>query len=283
MTASLPSEAVLYVVATPIGNLGDITLRAIDTLRAVDRVVAEDTRRTRALLSHLGIEGKPLGRLDESASPYEIARVVEALVAGKSVALVTDAGTPVVSDPGVALVAAAAEAGVRVIPIPGASAVMAALAVAGLGGGGFRFVGFLPRTGEPRRVAIAGLLEAPECVVLFESPLRTAATLVDLAQAMPSRRAVVGRELTKLHEELLRGSLKELAALAADREWLGEVTVVLGPYEVGSAEGPSDEAIDARIDRMLAEGRRAKDIAEALAVETGKPRRDLYARVIGRK
>lgn len=271
----------LFVVATPIGNLGDLTLRAIDTLREADRVVAEDTRRTRALLSHLGITGKPLDRLDATAGPADVERVVAHLEAGEGVALVTDAGTPVVSDPGTALVAAAARAGVRVVPIPGPSAVTAAIAAAGLVTGGFRFVGFLPRSGEPRRDAIELVRKTPEAVVLFEAPQRCAATLVDLARAMPSRPAVVARELTKLHEELLRGPLSELAA--EERDWLGEVTMVLGPAPADAAPGVSDETIDARIGEELAKGRRAKEIAEALAIETGRPRRALYARVIARR
>jgi 16S rRNA (cytidine1402-2'-O)-methyltransferase len=275
----------LFIVATPIGNLGDITLRAIETLRAADRVLAEDTRRSRALLSHLKIEGKRLERLDAAASESAIQRVVDALLDGESMALVTDAGTPVVSDPGSALVAAAARSRVAIVPIPGASAVTAALAVSGLATGGFRFVGFLPRAGEPRREALARLVLDRDCVVLFEAPVRTAATLVELARFMPTRRAVVARELTKLHEEILRGTLAELAELATLREWLGEVTLVLGPSdgEAAAAHGPSPEEIDQRIDDELARGRRAKDIAEALAVDTGRPRRELYARVLGRR
>jgi 16S rRNA (cytidine1402-2'-O)-methyltransferase len=275
----------LFIVATPIGNLGDITLRAIDTLRRADRVLAEDTRRTRALLAHLQIAGKRLERLDASASETAILRVVDALADGETMALVTDAGTPVVSDPGTALVAVAAQQGIPIVPIPGASAVTAALAASGLATGAFRFIGFLPRSGEPRREAIVRLAQDPDCIVLFESPMRTAATLGELARFMPARRAVVARELTKLHEELLRGTLAELAELATLREWLGEVTLVLGPSvdETAQAQGPSPEELDRRIDQELARGRRAKDIAEALAMETGRPRRELYARVLARR
>jgi 16S rRNA (cytidine1402-2'-O)-methyltransferase len=277
-------SGLLYIVATPIGNLGDLTLRAIDTLRAVDRVAAEDTRRARGLLSHLGITGKPLDRLDANASEGDVARMVGLLSEGASVALVTDAGTPVVSDPGTALVAAAARAGVRVVPIPGASAVMAALAASGLADGPFRFIGFLPRSGDERREAIAKLAADADTVILFESPARIGATLCDLARAMPSREAALGRELTKMHEEILRGPLAELALREKDREWLGEITLVLGPFSgAGVAAGPSDEELDRRIDEELSRGRRAKDIAEALAVETGRPRRGIYQRVLARK
>jgi 16S rRNA (cytidine1402-2'-O)-methyltransferase len=272
----------LYVVATPIGNLGDITVRAIETLRAVDRVIAEDTRRTRGLLSHFGISGKYVDRLDANAEAHDIARAVTHLEAGESIALCTDAGTPIVSDPGTALVRAAIAAGATVVPIPGASAVLAAIALSGLVTGGFRFLGFLARSGPERREELNRIVETPESVVIFESPQRTAETLVELAQAMPDRDVVVARELTKLHEEAVRGTLAELAA-AEKREWLGEVTIVLGPAKARVGPGMSDEAIDARIDEELAKGRRAKDVSEAIAIESGRPKREIYGRVVARR
>lgn len=274
----------LHVVATPIGNLGDITLRAVETLRAASRVLAEDTRRTRALLSHLGIAGKPLERLDEHATPEAIERVVGLLLGGESISLVSDAGTPVVSDPGNALIRRASLAGVAVVPIPGASAVMAAVSASGLVEGGFRFVGFVPRSGRERREALSLIASTPEAVVLFEAPSRVPALLADLTEVMPNREAAVGRELTKLHEEILRGELSALAAEAPERTWLGEVTIVLGPAKAReSAPSLSEEAIDARIDEELKAGRRAKDIAEALALDTGLPKRELYAKVVARR
>ena len=272
----------LYVVATPIGNLGDITLRAIETLRAVDRVVAEDTRRTRGLLSHLGISGKFVDRLDANAEAHDVARAVTHLEAGESIALCTDAGTPIVSDPGTALVRAAVAAGATVVPLPGASAVLAALALSGLVTGGFRFLGFLARGGPERREDLNRIVETPESVVLFESPQRTEGTIAELAQAMPDRDVVIARELTKLHEEAVRGTLAELAA-SPEREWLGEITIVLGPAKARSGPGMSDEAIDARIDEELALGRRAKDVAEAIAIESGRPKREIYGRVVARR
>jgi len=161
----------LYVVATPIGNLGDVTMRAVDILKSVDRIAAEDTRHTKKLLSHLGIEGKPMDAVHAHSSTRDVAKLVERLVAGESIALVSDAGTPVVSDPGDDLVRAAIAAGVRVVPIPGASALLSALVASGLaGGGGFRFVGFVARDGAARRDAIAKVCETPEPVVLYESP-----------------------------------------------------------------------------------------------------------------
>ena len=225
----MTTEGTLFVVATPIGNLDDMTARAIETLRACDRVAAEDTRRTRALLTHFGIGGKPLEALHAHSTDEDVARMVEKLEAGEHVALVTDAGTPAVSDPGGEVVRAAIAAGVRVVPIPGASAVLAALAASGLASdAGVRFLGFLPRDGVARAEAITRACETPEPVVLFESPNRTTATLGDLAAATPSRGACVARELTKVHEEIVRGTCATLAAL--EREWIGEVAIVLGAH-----------------------------------------------------
>jgi 16S rRNA (cytidine1402-2'-O)-methyltransferase len=272
----------LFVVATPIGNLGDITLRAIETLRGVDRIVAEDTRRTRGLLSHLGISGKPVDRLDAHASAGDVARIAAHLQGGERVALVTDAGTPVVSDPGAALVRAAVAVGAAVVAIPGPCAAVAALSVSGLAGDGFRFLGFLPRQGRERIHAIELCASTPEPVILYESPQRIAETLADLGRAMPDREAVVARELTKAHEELMRGTLAELAATAG-REWLGEITVVLGPAVGRRGQGLTDEDLDRRIDQGLAHGRRARDLAEEIALETGLPRREVYGRIVARR
>ncbi len=272
----------LYVVATPIGNLGDVTLRAVEVLGRVDRIAAEDTRRTRQLLNHLGILGKPVDALHAHSSERDVERLVEKLRSGESIAVVTDAGTPAVSDPGDALVKAAIGAGVRVVPLPGPSAVLAALVASGLGtGSGFRFIGFLPREGTARREAIATVCATPEPVVLFESPERTAATLRDLADAMPERSAAVARELTKLHEEVLRGTLSELAKT---QEFRGEIAIVLGAFEIAAhAEAIDDDAIDARIDDELAKGTHAKAAAERIAAWSGRPKRLVYERVVRRK
>lgn len=272
----------LLVVATPIGNLDDLTLRAIDTLKTCDRVAAEDTRRTRQLLSHLGIGGKPVDALHAHSSARDVARLVERLEVGETIALATDAGTPAVSDPGDALVKAAIAAGIVVVPIPGASAVLAALVASGLAtGAGFRFVGFLPREGAARRDAIALVCATPEPTVLFESPERTEATLAELADAMPERAACVARELTKMHEEIVRGTLR---ALATPREWRGEIAIVLGAWSPDArAEEVDDAAIDARIDHELDAGGHAKSIADAIAAWSGRPRREIYERVVRRK
>ena len=273
----------LYVVATPIGNLEDLSMRALSTLRNVDRIAAEDTRRTRGLLTHFAITGKPLDSLHGHSDARDVTRLVGKLVAGESIAIVSDAGTPVVSDPGDALVKAAIAIGVRVVPIPGASAVLAALVASGLAGeAGFRFLGFLPREGRARGEAIEKACATPEPVVLFESPNRTSDSLRDLAAATPERAACVARELTKMHEELVRGTLAELAAL--DREWIGEVVVVLGAHDPDArAEAVDDAALDARIDRELAAGAHAKTVAEKLAAWSGRAKRDVYERVVSRK
>ena len=272
----------LYVVATPIGNLGDITLRAIETLRRVDRVLAEDTRRSLGLLNHLGISGKPLDRLDAHAPAEVIERAFGRLLAGENLALVTDAGTPLVSDPGAALVKLAAERGVRVVPIPGASAVVAAVCASGLVAGAFRFLGFLPRSGPERREALARVAGTPEPVVLFESPERTAETLRALAEISPERAVAVARELTKMHEEIVRGSLREVAA--EERAWIGEITIVLGEAGAEPAGPAVDDAeIDRRIDAALAANRRAKDIAEELALVLHVSKKDVYDRVVRRR
>jgi 16S rRNA (cytidine1402-2'-O)-methyltransferase len=272
----------LFVVATPIGNMGDVTLRAIDTLRAVPIVAAEDTRRTHALLEHLGIGGKRLVSLHAHSSAGEVERLASHLAAGEDVAYATDAGTPLVSDPGSALVAAAIRVGATVVPVPGASSVLAALVKSGLASdAGFRFVAFLPRDGPRRREAIERIASTPEPVVIFESALRIGATLKELAGAMPDRAASVVREITKVYEEAIRGKLSELAEDA--RQWRGEITLVLGAHRPEDRETIDDLAIDARIQDELSRGVHAKAIAEQLAAWSGRPRRELYARVVAMK
>jgi 16S rRNA (cytidine1402-2'-O)-methyltransferase len=277
------ATGVLYVVATPIGNLGDVTARAAETLRGVARVAAEDTRRTRQLLSHLAIGGKPVDALHAHSEARDVERLVEFLRNGEDVALVTDAGTPAVSDPGGLLVRRAIECEIRVVPIPGPSAVLAALVASGLStDAGFRFMGFLPRSGPNRHTAIARVADTAEPVVIFEAPNRTGETLQELAMATPDRRACVARELTKLHEELVRGTLAELAAQS--REWQGEIAIVLGAHDPEArAAAIDDAAIDARIDAELATGAHAKAIAERVSAWSGRPKRHIYERVVRRR
>lgn len=268
----------LYVVGTPIGHLGDITLRAIETLRCVDRIVAEDTRRTRALLSHLGIHGKPLQCVEAHADATRIRQVVDHMLAGQSVALVTDAGMPAVSDPGARLVDAAVAQQVPVQVVPGPSAVTAALALSGIVEGPFYFLGFLPREGKRRRAAIAKSMQCQDAVVLFESPHRIAATLRELSERQPQRPAVLCRELTKLHEETRRGSLAELSA--GPLQARGEYVLVLGAQTGEAAE--IDEPIhlsDENLIEQLKQGLSPRTILEQVGV-AGHARRELYARLV---
>jgi 16S rRNA (cytidine1402-2'-O)-methyltransferase len=265
----------LHVVATPIGNLEDVTLRALRILGEVDLVLAEDTRRTRALLTHHGIRA----RLRSLHAHNEAARVNEVLALlgeGRSVALVSDAGTPLVSDPGERLVARVAEAGLPVSPVPGPSALLAALSVAGLPTECFAFLGFLPRARKGRAAALERWRERPESLVLFESPRRTRATLRELAESLGDRPACVARELTKLHEEVSRGTLTELADALAEPV-RGEVTIVVA----GGTRAPRSVAdLDAEIRRLLDEGRSVREVADTLAQVRGVSRRSVYARAL---
>jgi len=271
--------ATLFVVATPIGNLGDVAQRTADTLRSVGLIFAEDTRRTRALLAHLGAQGKTVVRVDAHAEPRRVERLLDAVIEKGTAALVTDAGAPGVSDPGALLVRSAAARGVVVLAIPGPSAVTAAIAVSGLVEGPFSFVGFLPRQGKKRRLALERIAKTKEPVVLFEAPSRLRETLAELAALAPARPASLSRELTKLHEETLRGTLEELAAL--ERDWLGEITLVIGEGDEPPAEVTEDpEAVDQEIMRRLVKGAHPRDLSSELATRLGIPRRLAYARVL---
>jgi 16S rRNA (cytidine1402-2'-O)-methyltransferase len=285
------SSGKLSLVATPIGNLEDVTLRALRVLREADLLLAEDTRRIRKLLDRHAIAARPVS-LHAHNEARRRGEALAALAAGAHVALVSDAGTPLVSDPGERLVAAAVAAGHAVEAVPGPSALLAALVVSGLPAGRFAFLGFLPRRAGERARLLARLRPLPETLVCFESPRRLAATLRSLASALGPRRACVARELTKLHEEVARGTLDELGArFAAGAR--GEVAIVVeGAGDGGSApEGvaPDSEArgaetevrgLDAEIRRRLAAGARAREIAAALAGAAGLPRRAVYARAV---
>jgi 16S rRNA (cytidine1402-2'-O)-methyltransferase len=268
----------LYVVATPIGNLGDLSPRAAEVLRSVGAVAAEDTRRTLRLFAHLGAAPPPLVSLPAFDERARLGAVLARLLAGEDVALCTDAGTPSVSDPGEALVAAAWESGVRVVPVPGPCAAVAALAASGLPAARFLVVGFLPRKGTSRAAALRWMAAVPATLVVYEAGNRTAATLRDLARALGDRPAAVARELTKLHEEIARGRLSELAERFGG-EVRGEVTlVVAGAEEAAGVEEPS-EALDAELRRRLAAGDPPSEIARTAARARGLPRREVYARL----
>jgi len=265
----------LYVVATPLGNLGDLSPRAAETLKRVAAVAAEDTRRTRPLLAHVG-SGAELVSVHAHSSDAAIQRVLRQLAAGRDVALVTDAGTPAVSDPGVALVAAARARDFPVITIPGPTAVAAALAVSGLSADRYVFLGFLPRKGGERDRLLDTIAKSQWTVVVFEAPNRTAELLDDLvATCGADRRGVVARELTKLFEETRDGTLAQLAGYYRDTPPRGEVTVIVSGTGVPAREAPRPDP-EARARALLAEGMTRRDVADRLAHETGISRNSAY-------
>jgi 16S rRNA (cytidine1402-2'-O)-methyltransferase len=260
----------LYVVATPIGNLGDLTPRAAEVLKSADRILAEDTRRTRVLAEHVGARA-PLVSLHAHNEMERARRVVGWLDAGETLALVSDAGTPLVSDPGGRLVHAVVGAGHDVVPIPGPSAVLTALMGSGLSGDRFVFLGFPERKGRARAELLERVARAGEPVVLFESPQRLVRLLEELATACGEGRGVsVGRELTKLHEEFVRGTLAEVLAHYREHPPRGEVSLVVAPAgaasssEEGSAEGSSVEEAGRLARRLLAEGTKPSEVAREL-------------------
>ena len=277
----------LFVVATPLGNRLDLTPRAADLLRTAPVIAAEDTRTARRLLAELGValgERRLISCFDanESGRASELAAT---LAQGGDVVLVSDAGTPLVSDPGFRVVAAAIAVGARVVPVPGASALLAALVGAGLPTDRFVFLGFPPRKSGARRRLFETLRALPFTLVFYESPMRTGATLEDLAAVLGGARpACVARELTKEHEEFVRGPLADLAARYRDERPLGEVTlVVAGVDETATDEDSADDDLAARADALLAEGLSVRDVADQLAAATGRPRRAIYQLVVKRQ
>jgi len=270
----------LWVVATPIGNLGDVTLRALEVLRAVPLVAAEDTRLTRRLWARHGITTR-LVSYHARSGPARQDELLAHLRSGADLALVTDAGTPLVSDPGEGLVAAWAGEGGRVVPVPGASAVLAALVASAIRAPRWGFEGFLPRSGRERRERLARIAGDERATVLFEAPGRTAATLRDLAAACGAeRRGALCRELTKLHEEIRRGALAELAAGAVADPPRGEVTIVIagGAAAAQTTEPTAGALADARaqVAALVAGGLSRSAAARRVAAETGMPRRVLF-------
>jgi 16S rRNA (cytidine1402-2'-O)-methyltransferase len=300
----------LFVVATPLGNRADLSPRAAEILRDADVILAEDTRTTRRLLAEIsampgstpgstpGAGRGAAGEVDPSTeagagrlvlSCYDgneagrAEEVVGWLAQGKKIALVSEAGTPLVSDPGFRVVAAAVAAGARVVPVPGPSALLAALVGAGLPTDRFVFLGFAPRKSGARQRLFEGVRALPFTLVLYESPLRAGATLADLAAVLGgARRACLARELTKPYEELVRGSLAELSARYRETRPLGEVTLVIAGADEGQAAGEvvTDADLQERARALLAGGVSARDVADRLAVLTGRPRREIYRLVV---
>ena len=268
-----PKAGTLFVVSTPIGNMGDFSFRAVETLRDVAAVLAEDTRHTRHLLERYEIDA-PLVAYHEHNEAKTTPRLVERLLNGESLALVSDAGTPLLSDPGARLVRAAIDAGVQVAPVPGASALLAALVASGLEAERFTFYGFLARKGPERRTAIDELVALRHAAVLYEAPARVHATLAELADAgAGGRQAVVARELTKQYEELRRGTVAQLVAYYQQTPPRGEVVIVIAGQV---PTGASEDQLRARATALRAEGRSARDIAAALSAELGAPRNLAY-------
>ena len=276
LTPASGEAGALVVVGTPIGNLGDLSPRAIAALSTADVVYCEDTRHSRKLLSHAGITGVPLRSLHEHNEDQRIDEVVAAVAAGRSVAMVSDAGMPAVSDPGARVVAAVAACGLVVRVVPGPSAVLAALVTSGLATDRFCFEGFLPRSGRERTERLAEVASESRTTVLFEAPTRVAATLRDLAAVCGDDRAVaVARELTKLHEEVWRGTLADGVAWAADGV-RGEVVLVLaGAAAVPDAEVDDQELAGALTERLEA-GARTRGAVDEVAAALGVPRRRVY-------
>lgn len=272
----------LYIVSTPIGNLGDITYRAIAVLGRVDRVLAEDTRRTSILMKHYGLT-TPLVSLHAHNEAARTSLILDRLGAGESLALVSDAGTPLISDPGARIVRAVVEAGHEVVPVPGASAVLAALVASGLDPEPFTFFGFLPRSGAERTERLEAIARLDHTAVIYEAPGRLVRLLHGLIERCGTdRRVAVARELTKVHETIYRGTLAEAVAYYSREAVRGEVVVVLAGREesrVGVAESEDDAARDlART--LLAEGRRPSTVARELSVRLGIPRNRAYEIVL---
>ncbi len=268
----------LFVVSTPIGNLDDLTRRAESTLHRVSRVLAEDTRRTRILMNHIGAVTRVVS-LHAHNEAARIPRVLEWLAAGEDLALVSDAGTPLLSDPGQRVVRASIDAGHEVVPIPGASAVLAALVASGLPAGAFAFLGFPARKGKDRARALARVGNAGESTILYEAPGRLSALLEDLVEVCgDARRVAVGREITKLHEEFFRGTLAAAVLHFRDRKVRGEVTLVVEPTCEQQDEEDASEGIElART--LLAAGQRPSEVARELSSRLGLPRNLAYSLV----
>lgn len=273
----LPGVSTLYLVSTPIGNLGDLSRRAAEVLGSVDRILAEDTRRTRVLLDHLELR-TPLSSLHGHNEAARLEQVLARLEAGETLALVSDAGTPLLSDPGERLVSAALEAGHRVVPVPGPSAILAALVASGLPVVPFTFLGFVPRKGRERQAFLERVASSPETVVVFEAPGRLVALLEALAaRCGPERRVAVARELTKLHEEVVRGTPEEVAAYYRESPPRGEVSLVVGPASTPPPAGAEVQAqARALASALLEEGMPPSRAAREVSASLGLRRSEAY-------
>ena len=267
----------LYIVATPIGNLEDITYRAVRVLGEADLIACEDTRQTRKLLDHYGIQ-KPAISYHEHNELERAPELAARMLAGATIALVSDAGMPLVSDPGYRLVRAALENGIEVVPLPGPSAILAALSASGLPTDAFHFAGFLPSKAAQRLKLLESLHDEAATLVFFEAPHRIDEALEAIAQALGNRPVVVARELTKVHEEFLRGTAAEIrAALAAREAVKGEITIL-----VGKAMGPEPDArpVEEAVEELMRQGVPRMDAIKQVARKRGLPKRDVYERLL---
>jgi 16S rRNA (cytidine1402-2'-O)-methyltransferase len=269
------SAGILLVCATPIGNLGDVTLRVLDALRTADAIAAEDTRVTRKLLARYDIH-TPLEAYHEHNRATKTPELVARIERGERIALTSDAGTPGISDPGEHLVDACLDAGVRVDVLPGASAITTALVASGLPTRAFYFGGFLPRKAAERTRALEKLLDLNATLLFYESPGRTAATLATLAEVFAGRRGALARELTKLHEEVARAEVGELAERFATRELKGEVVLLVGPPQVPAQLTFDEDVVRERLRDAEARGLTRRDAVREVAAELGLPRNDVY-------
>lgn len=264
---------ILYVVATPIGNLGDMTYRAVETLRTAARVACEDTRQTRKLLDHFGIS-TPMVSYHEHNEAQRSAELLELIEAGQSVALVSDAGTPLISDPGYRLVRGAVERGIAVVPVPGVSAVVAALSASGLPSDAFRFCGFFPRKQGERRRLLESLAKEDATLAFYEAPHRIVETLRDVEETLGDPPVAVARELTKMHEEFLRGRASEIRSALERRDSVrGELTVLVGKSE---RKAGSAETVEETVARFEQAGLSRMEAIKAAARERGLPKREVY-------
>jgi len=272
----MSSSGRLIVCATPIGNLGDVTLRVLDALRDADTVAAEDTRVTRKLLARYEIDTR-LERCDEHTVARQTPALIERLLGGEVIALVSDAGTPGVSDPGSRLVDACIDAGVTVDVFPGASAILTALVASGLPTNAFYFGGFLPRKAGERRRALEALALLDATLVFYESPHRSAATLAALAEALPGRDAAMARELTKMHEEVVREPIEQLAVTISGRENLkGEVVLLIGPPPALERQPADATDVRARVEAVIAEGVSKSEAVKRIARDLDLPKSEVY-------
>ncbi len=267
----------LYVVSTPIGNLDDMTVRAVETLRSVGLVAAEDTRRTALLLKHFGLT-TPTTSLHAHNETRKMPQLIRQLANGVDIAVVTDAGTPVVADPGQRLIAKAIEEGIKVVPVPGASAVTAALAASGFPADSFVFAGFAPSKSNDRKSWLLALVDEPRTVVFFEAPHRIAKTLTDMAAILGERPIIVARELTKLHEQVVRTTARAATHAAIPEK--GEFTIVLGPVPPSQqTETVDDSELSLFFDQMTDERKSRRQAIAATASRFGLSTNDVYARL----